>query len=95
MPVEKTTVYLPKALKKRLRARARERGVSEAQLIREGLDAVLAPLPTFPLFDSGEPHFASRVDEYLEDMGLDSLPPEMRKRYAKRRAPEARTASAR
>jgi hypothetical protein len=90
--VEKTTVYLTRELKKRLRARARARGVSEAQLIREGLDAVLAPRPTFPLFDSGDRRFASRVDEHLADMGMDSLPREMRKRLEKRRAAEDRTA---
>ncbi|MDE3111561.1 MAG: ribbon-helix-helix protein, CopG family [Chloroflexota bacterium] len=81
--MEKTTVYLPKDLKKRLRAGARDRGVSEAQLIREGLEAVLAPRPTFPLFSNGT--IAGRVDELLEDMGLDSLPPEMRRRWERKR----------
>lgn len=90
--VEKTTIYLPKETKKRLRARARERGVSEAQLIREGLDVVLAPQPRFPLFASGDPSFASRVDEMLDDMGMDGLPPETRKRYEKTRALETRPA---
>lgn len=85
MTVEKTTVYLPAALKKRLRAAARERHVAEAALIREAIQNAIAPRPRFPLFDSGDPTFAHRVDEMLaEGFGLDSLPPEMRKRYEKR-----------
>lgn len=93
--VDKTTVYLTKELKKRLRARARERGVSEAQLIREGLDVVLAPRPRFPLFESGGRLnlSAERIDEILaEGVGMDSLPPEMRKRYE--RTPRAGARSA-
>lgn len=86
--MEKTTVYMPKDMKKRLRARARQLGVSEAELIREGLKVMLAPRPRFPLFDSGDPTFASRVDELLEDMGMDSLPPDMRKRYENKHARE-------
>ena len=78
-------MYLPTALKKRLRAAARQRKVPEAALIREALENAIAPRPRFPLFDSGDPTFASRVDEILaEGFGLDSLPPKMRKRYEKR-----------
>lgn len=91
--VEKTTVYLPAALKKRLRATARQRNVAEAALIREAIENVVAPRPHYPLFDSGDPTFASRVDEMLaEGFGLDSLPPEMRKRYEKRGSVGARSA---
>lgn len=93
--VEKTTVYLPKDMKKRLRARARERGVPEAQLIREGLDVVLAPRPRFPLFDSGGALSlsAEEIDEILaEGMGMDSLPPEMRKQYERLPRTGARSA---
>lgn len=82
--MEKTTVYLPREVKKRLRARARERGVSEAHLIREGLDVVLAPRPRYPLFNSGGKLSltAEEIDEILaEGMGMDSLPPDMRERY--------------
>lgn len=91
--VEKTTVYLTKEMKKRLRATARQRGVPEAELIREGLNVVLAPRPHFPLFDSGDPTFASRVDEILaEGFGLEGMPPEMAQRYRKMKRPEMRTA---
>lgn len=93
--VEKTTVYLSKDLKKRLRARARAQGVSEAQLIRDGLDVVLAPRPRFPLFDSGRrlSVTAAEIDEILaEGMGMDSLPRETRERLEKRGRTGARSA---
>lgn len=93
VPVEKTTVYLPKDVKRRLRTRARERGVSEAQLIREGLDVVLAPRPRFPLFHSGTALTAEEIDEVLAGkMGMDGLPPEMRERLSRRRRTGARSA---
>lgn len=93
--MDKTTVYLTKEMKKRLRARARERGVSEARLIREGLEVVLAPRPRFPLFASGGALSltAEQIDEILaEGMGMDSLPPEMRTRYERRPRTGARSA---
>lgn len=86
-------MYLPNGVKRRLRARARERGVSEAQLIREGLDIVLAPRPRFPLFNSGKSFSAEEIDEILaEGMGMDSLPPEMRERYQRMPRTGARSA---
>lgn len=86
-------MYLPAALKKRLRAAARQRNVAEAALIREAIETAVAPRPRFPLFDSGDPRFASRVDELLDEgFGLDSLPTEMRKRYGKGRPAGARAA---
>lgn len=91
--VEKTTVYLPAALKKRLRAAARQRRVPEAELIRQGLEVVLAPKPHFPLFASGDPLTAEQIDEILaEGMGMDSLPPEMRERLSQQRRAGARSA---
>lgn len=93
MLVEKTTVYLSKDMKKRLRATARQRGVPEAELIREGLKVVLAPKPHYPLFASGESLTAEQIDEILADgMGMDSLPPDMRERLTRRRGTEARSA---
>lgn len=93
VPVEKTTVYLTKEMKKRLRATARQRGVSEAELVREGLKVVLAPRPRFPLFNSGQSLTAEEIDEILaEGMGMDSLPPEMRKRYEQMPRTGARSA---
>lgn len=95
MTVEKTTVYLPNDLKRKLRARARERGMSEAQLIREGLGVVLAPRPRYPLFNSGGKLSltAEEIDEILaEGMGMDSLPDDMRERYQRLRRTGARSA---
>lgn len=65
----KTTVYLPEALKRRLAKVARRRHVTEAQLIREGVEQVLRDdvprRPTFPLFRSGKPHLFDGPDEEL------------------------------
>ena len=64
----KTTVYLPEPLKRRLRALAARRGTSEARLIRDGLERMVnqeRPRPRLPLFSSGDPTFAERVDEEL------------------------------
>jgi len=55
----KTTIYLPEDLKLRVERAARERNVSEAELIRRAVNAAVPPLerprPTLPLFDSGKP----------------------------------------
>jgi hypothetical protein len=71
--MEKTTVYLPSALKRALSETAHRRGVSEAELIREGIASVTAapapPEPTIPLFASGLPGLAAHVDEALEGFG--------------------------
>ncbi len=71
--MDKTTVYLPRPLKRALAATARRRGVSEAELIREGVAMVTAaeepPRPRLPLFDSGEPGLAEHFDELLEGFG--------------------------
>jgi hypothetical protein len=68
--VIKTTVYLPEATKRRLARRAKELGVSEAELIRDGVERVVAGAgkrPTFPLFSSGDPTLSdpARIDEEL------------------------------
>jgi Arc/MetJ-type ribon-helix-helix transcriptional regulator len=69
----KTTVYLPEDLKRDLERLADESGRSEADLIREGVAQLVAaeqrPRPTLPLFESGEPTLAERVDEALADFG--------------------------
>jgi hypothetical protein len=71
--MEKTTVYLPRELQVALRETARARGVSEASLIREGIAAVTrdapTPLPRVPLFASGDPTLAERIDEELVGFG--------------------------
>ena len=71
--MEKTTVYLPNHLKEALRRAARRTGRSEADLIREGVALVSAssdtPAPRLPLFESGQPDLAERVDEALRGFG--------------------------
>jgi hypothetical protein len=72
--MEKTTVYLPTDLKRRLERTARAQGRSEADLIREGVAIVTrqawSPAPTLPpLFSSDQPDLAERVDEALEGFG--------------------------
>lgn len=64
----KTTVYLPEELKARLERVAAEQGRSEAQVIRAALEAYTSrerPRPRAPLFASGDPTLARRVDETL------------------------------
>jgi hypothetical protein len=71
--MEKTTVYLTDQQKRDLERAARASGRSEADLIREGVALVTAAhavaAPTLPLFESGEPDLAERVDEALEGFG--------------------------
>jgi hypothetical protein len=71
--MEKTTVYLTETQKRALGTLARQSGRSEAELIRDGIDLVTAVRrvaePTLPLFDSGDPSLAERVDELLEGFG--------------------------
>ena len=72
--LEKTTVYLPKELKLRIKAAAQREGRSEAAVIRAALDQYAQPRkrPRTGLFASGDPTFAERVDELLgEGFGLD------------------------
>ena len=71
--MEKTTVYLPDDLKRALRRAARASGRSEADLIREGVGLVTGAHriaeARLPLFDSGQPDLAERVDEHLAGFG--------------------------
>ena len=71
--MEKTTVYLTTDQKRALERAARAEGRSEADLIREGIDAVTTrhrvAEPTVPLFESGVPDLAERVDELLDGFG--------------------------
>ena len=74
--MEKTTVYIPKPLKERVRRMAAEERRSEAAVIRAALEAYTAakerPRPTLPLFKSGRGNIARRVDELLaEGFGRD------------------------
>ena len=71
--MRKTTVYLPDELKAELGRAAARSGRSEAELIREGIRLVSIqspkPTPRVPLFRSGTPDLAERVDEYLAGFG--------------------------
>jgi hypothetical protein len=74
--MKKTTVYLPDQLKQALSRAAADSGRSEAELIREGIETVvetrLAPVPRGPLFSSGDPSLADRLDDLLaEGFGKD------------------------
>lgn len=71
--MEKTTVYLPDELKAALRRTARATGRSEADLIREGVGLVTGSHriaeARLPLFESGDPTLAERVDDLLNGFG--------------------------
>lgn len=65
----KTTVYLPEADMQALKAAARRRRQSEAELIREGVRRVIAEedepvLPDFGILDA-EPVTAAEIDSVL------------------------------
>jgi hypothetical protein len=69
----KTTVYLPRELKRALAKAARERGISEAALLREAVARITSerdrPAPTLPLFRSHGPSIADDVDAALRGFG--------------------------
>jgi hypothetical protein len=71
--MRKTTVYLSERLKSELARAAVEAGRSEADLIREGIELVTGRVggaePRLPLFASGRPDLAERVDEHLVGFG--------------------------
>ena len=71
--MQRTTVYLTEAQKRALERAARATGRSEAELIRQGVDAVTArhrvAEPTIPLFDSGRSDLATRSEDLLEGFG--------------------------
>jgi Arc/MetJ-type ribon-helix-helix transcriptional regulator len=71
--MDKTTVYLPKDLRQALRRAARSTRRSEADLIREGIGLVTgahrAAEARLPLFESGQPDLAERLDELLGGFG--------------------------
>lgn len=71
--MKKTTVYLPDDLKAALERAALARGRSEADLIHEAVRDMTRdaepPKPRLPLFRSGDPTLAERVDEELSGFG--------------------------
>ncbi len=73
--MHKTTVYLPKELKASLARMAEEQQRSEAELIREAIQAAVSSRnrrrPKVPLSGQGlgDPTISERVDELLEGFG--------------------------
>jgi len=69
--MKKTTVYLTDDLKAALERAAAVRGRSEAELVREAVRELTRsldpPKPRLPLFASGDPTLAERVDEELTE----------------------------
>jgi hypothetical protein len=67
--MRRTTVYLPDDLKLALERTAARRGTSEAEVVRQAISAATAeqsyPTLCLPLFDSGDPTLAERVDAEL------------------------------
>jgi hypothetical protein len=71
--MRKTTLYLPEELKRALERAASNQGSSEATFVRRALEQAIGeaqpPRPRLPLFASGRPTLAERVDEGLDGFG--------------------------
>jgi len=69
--MRRVTVNVPEELKAALERTAAARGTSEAAVLRGALIAATVehaqahPRPRLPLFDSGDPTLAERVDDVL------------------------------
>jgi hypothetical protein len=67
--IHRTTVYLPDELKRALERTAAAEGKSEAEVVRTAVANATReqahPRPRIPLFDSGDPTLAERVDDEL------------------------------
>ena len=69
--VDKTTIYLPADLKAAIRRAARQRGVSEAEVIRDSVRSSVGgerPRPRGALFAGGSP-IAREADDHLPGFG--------------------------
>jgi len=69
--MEKTTLYLPEDLKSAVKRAAAERGVSEAEIIRESIRQAVGgvrPRPRGALYSSGQP-IARQAEELLAGFG--------------------------
>jgi hypothetical protein len=69
--MDKTTVYLPAELKTAVKQAAQRRGVSEAEVIRNSIQAAVGdvrPAPQGALYRGADP-MARRVDELLDGFG--------------------------
>jgi hypothetical protein len=71
--MQKSSVYLPKALKQALARLARQRKTSEAELLREAVarltEAEDCPAPKLPLFRSKGSSIAENIDDALAGFG--------------------------
>jgi len=67
--MKRTTLYLPSDLKAALERTAEAQGKSEAEIVRVAVAVATADhvhsSPRLPLFDSGDPSLAARVDAEL------------------------------
>lgn len=69
--MDKTTIYLPVELKSAIRRVARQRGISEAEVIRDSIRNAVGderPRPRGGLFASGAP-IARHADDHLTGFG--------------------------
>ena len=67
--MNKTTVYLPEALKQGVERMARQRSCSEAEVIRQAVqDAVSRPVPRGGIIP-GDSAWAERLDDCLDGFG--------------------------
>lgn len=69
--MDKTTIYLPAELKSAINQVARQRRVSEAEVIRDSIRAAIGnerPRPRGGLFASGAP-IAREADDHLTGFG--------------------------
>ncbi|MPY83850.1 MAG: ribbon-helix-helix protein, CopG family [Actinophytocola sp.] len=69
--MEKTTVYLPDDLKAAVKRASQQRGVSEAEIIRESIRSAVGgerPRPKGALYSGTEP-IARRAEELLTGFG--------------------------
>jgi metal-responsive CopG/Arc/MetJ family transcriptional regulator len=70
--MHRTTVYLPEDLKAAVKRAARQRGVSEAEVIRECIRTGVGgakPRPQGGLYTGSEP-IARRVNDLLDGLGV-------------------------
>ena len=74
--MKKTTIYLPDELKRRVELAAKQQGRSEAEVIRDALEAAVkptAPRPRIPLVAKRglrKTNIAAHVDELLDELGF-------------------------
>jgi predicted transcriptional regulator len=72
----KTTLYLPDELKHDVERTARERGLSEAEFLRQAIQAAVEPTETpepevgFITIGEGTTDYASRIDQELAESGF-------------------------